>query len=59
LLLSNHEPYLGRCARWLGIYEAVDIEKLCPVKIVGHVSLALGLLHCDLLKSATTTRSAF
>jgi hypothetical protein len=33
----------------LGIHDTVDIEKLCPVKIVSHVFLALGLSHCGLL----------
>ena len=45
LLLSNHEPYRGGCPWGLGIHDTVDIEKLCPVKIVGHVFLALGLSH--------------
>jgi hypothetical protein len=59
LLLSYHERDRGGCPRGLGIHEAVDIEKLCPVKIVGHVFLALGLSHCGLLtKSPATTRPA-
>jgi hypothetical protein len=46
LFLSNHERYRGGCPRRLGIHEAVHIEKLCPVKIVGHILLASGLSYC-------------
>ena len=55
LLPSNHEPYRGGCPRRLGIHEAVDIEKLCPVKIVGHVPLALG---CPIADRVLNSRAA-